>query len=145
MSPLPVSWRSRQSVAAEGLEAGRHWQPSAWYWPETDLYAGRPQIVTLCGSTRFVDDFNEWRKTFTHRGYIVLSIEIVTTQQYHEDPQHVDRANKEMLDALHLEKIKISDRIFVINKGGYIGESTRREIEFAKQLDLPIQYLEPVT
>lgn len=106
---------------------------------------GRPQIVTLCGSTRFVDDFNAWRKSFTLKGHIVLSIEIVTTQSEAEDPQHVDTDMKTMLDLLHLEKVKMSDWIFVINKGGYIGPSTEREIKFAEACGIPIEYLEPLT
>lgn len=102
----------------------------------------RPIVITLCGSTRFVDTFNSFRQGFTLKGMIVLSIEIVTTQQREEDPQHVNRPNKEMLDLLHKEKIKMSDCVFVINQGGYIGDSTRSEIQFAESLGLPIEYME---
>lgn len=101
-----------------------------------------PLIVTLCGSTRFVEDFNYWRKELTLQGQIVLSIEIVTTQSKEEDPQHCDPETKAMLDELHLRKIDLSDYIFVINKGGYIGESTRREIKYAESNNVLIKYLE---
>jgi hypothetical protein len=121
-----------------------------WFWPIDprlgksipELLHPRPQITTLCGSTRFVEYFNHWRQVLTLHGVIVLSIEIVTTQQLEEDPQHVNRPNKIMLDLLHFEKIRMSDSIFVLNVGGYIGESTRNEIEFAKSLGKTIDYLE---
>lgn len=113
-------------------------------WADDNGYARfeKPPIVTLCGSTRFVEEFNSFRQYFTLKGQIVLSIEIVTTQAREEDPQHVNRPNKEMLDLLHLEKIKMSDYIFVINKGGYIGESTQREIVFARSIDVVVEYME---
>lgn len=114
------------------------------YWQHTHPWgvSARPEIVTLCGSTRFVDEFNEWRKRLTLRGQIVLSIEIVTSQQRDEDPQHVDPSIKSMLDVLHLFKIGMSDYIFVLNKGSYIGESTAKEIEYARRLGKPVEYLE---
>lgn len=117
------------------------------YWQHVHPWAlsDRPEIVTLCGSTRFVEEFNYVRQRLTLQGQIVLSIEIVTTQQLDEDPQHVNRPNKEMLDALHLHKIRMSDYIFVLNKRGYIGESTAREIEYARKLGKPIEYLEPLS
>jgi hypothetical protein len=101
-----------------------------------------PQIVVLCGSTRFVEDFNEWRKRLTHEGKIILSIEIVTTQQREEDPQHTNRPNKEMLDELHKRKIDLADTVMVLNVGGYIGDSTRSEIAYAQAHGKPIEYLE---
>ena len=106
------------------------------------LPAGFPPIVVLCGSTRFVEDFNLWRKRLTHEGQIVLSIEIVTTQQYEEDPQHVDRPNKEMLDELHKRKIDLADYVMVLNVGGYIGPSTQSEIVYALARNKKILYLE---
>ena len=100
-----------------------------------------PRIVTLCGSTRFVNEFNIVRKQMTYDGYIVLSIEIVTTQQRHEDPQHVSPHTKAMLDELHKRKIDLSDGVVVLNVGGYIGESTRSEIEYAESQGKPVRYL----
>lgn len=101
----------------------------------------RAKIVTLCGSPRFVPAFNDWRERFTLDGRIVLSIEIVTTQAPELDPQHVAPAVKERLDLLHLEKIDMSDEVFVLDVGGYIGESTRREIEHAQRIGVPVRYL----
>ena len=105
----------------------------------------RPRIVVLCGSTRFVDTFNEWRKQLTYEGKIVLSIEIVTTQAREQDPQHVDPERKARLDELHLRKIDLADEVLVLNVGGYIGDSTRAEVEYATKTGRPIRYLEDPT
>jgi len=102
----------------------------------------RPKIICLCGSTRFVDTFNEWRKTLTLEGCIVLSIELVTTQSAKEDPQHSNHKVKQMLDELHLRKIDLADEVMILNVGGYIGNSTRAEIEYAESKGKPINYLE---
>ena len=45
---------------------------------------------------------------------------------------------------LHFQKIEMSDAIFVVNVDGYIGESTRKEIEYAKSLDKEVMYLEKI-
>ena len=100
------------------------------------------KVICLCGSTRFVDTFNEWRKRLTYDGKIVLSIEIVTSQSVKTDPQHNDPWLKNMLDELHLRKIELSDEVMVLNVGGYIGESTRKEIDYAESIGRPIKYLE---
>lgn len=106
-------------------------------------YGGpRPEIVVLCGSTRFVEEFNRWRKELSVQGKIVLAIEIVTTQSREDDPQHVDPELKKRLDELHLRKIDLADSVMVLNVGGYIGDSTRREIVYARSLNKPIVYLE---
>jgi hypothetical protein len=105
----------------------------------------RPPIVVLCGSTRFVEHFNRHRQVLTRTGSIVLSIEIVTTQARDQDPQHADPALKARLDELHLRKIDLADRVFVLNVDGYIGPSTRNEIVYATTVGKPIDYLEPLT
>ncbi len=102
-----------------------------------------PEIVCICGSTRFIDEWNYWRQKLTYEGKIVLAIEIVTSQDIATDPQHADPGMKAKLDELHKRKIDLSDRIFVLNVSGYIGESTRSEIEYTRRLGKPIDYLEP--
>ena len=104
----------------------------------------RPTITVLCGSTRFVDEFNRQRKRLTETGHIVLSIEVVTTQTPTEDPQHVDPGLKHRLDELHKRKIDLADAVLVLNVGGYIGDSTRSEIDYAEKLGKPVSYLEPI-
>ena len=49
---------------------------------------------------------------------------------------------KEMLDDMHNRKIDMADEIFVINVGGYIGDSTRFEIDYAIEHGMKIRYLE---
>jgi hypothetical protein len=101
-----------------------------------------PRIVCLCGSTRFVQEFNRQRKVLTEAGEIVLSIEIVTTQAREHDPQHADPGLKTRLDELHKRKIDLADYILVLNVGGYVGESTRSEIEYATAHGKDVQWLE---
>jgi len=72
----------------------------------------------------------------------VLSIELVTTQSAEEDPQHSNHKVKQMLDELHLRKIDLADEVMILNVGGYIGNSTRAEIEYAENKGKPINYLE---
>lgn len=104
-----------------------------------------PTIVCLCGSTRFSTAFREANLRETLENKIVLSIGIDTKSDADlllaGDLTHAD---KERLDALHLRKIYLADEILVLNKEQYVGESTRREIEYAKLLGKPIRWLEPV-
>ena len=88
-------------------------------------------IITLCGSTRFYETFLEINNKLTAKGYIVLSIGVVKSKAVMLDKS--DPELEKMLDALHREKILMSDSIFVIDFDGYIGESTKGEIEFAEK------------
>jgi hypothetical protein len=105
----------------------------------------RPEIVCLCGSTRFMDHFHEAGWQFTLQGMIVLSVGVSKHQTL--DGGHVGEALggdvAAKLDALHLRKIDLADRVFVLNVGGYIGSSTRKEIDYAKSIGKPVAYLEP--
>ena len=97
-------------------------------------------IVKLCGSTRFKEQFKEVQKRLTLEGCIVISVGLFG----HSGDDDVWKPGvKEMLDDMHLRKIDLADEIFVINVGGYIGESTRREIAYAGQTGKTIKYLEP--
>jgi hypothetical protein len=102
-----------------------------------------PEVVCICGSTRFIDEWNYWRQRLTYEGKIVLAIEIVTSQDVTTDPQHADPEMKTKLDELHKRKIDLADRVFVLNVNGYIGESTRSEIDYTTRLGKRIDYLEP--
>jgi hypothetical protein len=100
-----------------------------------------PPIVCLCGSTRFVDEFNRYRKTLTEAGEIVLSIEVVTTQAREDDPQHVDPDLKARLDELHKRKIDLADYCLVMSDdSGYFGESTTGEIRYATEHGKPVRF-----
>ena len=96
--------------------------------------------VTLCGSTRFKEQFIETQKKLTLDGCIVISVGLFG----HSGDEEVWKpGTKEMLDDMHLRKIDLADEIFVINVGGYIGESTRREISYAEKIGKKVNYLEP--
>ena len=97
------------------------------------------KVVTLCGSTRFKDQFLEAQKRLTLDGCIVISVGLFG----HSGDDDVWKPGvKEMLDDMHLRKIDMADEIFVINVGGYIGESTKREIAYAEQKGKKVNYLE---
>lgn len=108
---------------------------------------GEYKVITLCGSTRFKDEFMEAQKRLTLEGNIVISVGLFGHSGDHEVWENMDEgtmtATKEMLDDMHKRKIDMADEIFVINVGGYIGESTRSEIEYAKKTGKAIRYLHP--
>ena len=110
-----------------------------------DFKGPRPEIVVLCGSTRFYDAFQEANYTLTMHGKIVLSVGFyphAKAEHGHGEGVGHDSAEKIALDELHKRKIDLADRVFVLNVGGYIGDSTRSEIEYAESIGRPITYLE---
>ena len=106
------------------------------------------RIITLCGSTRFKDEFMETQKRLTLEGNIVISVGLFGHSGDNEVWENMDEGTltktKEMLDDMHKRKIDMADEIFVINVGGYIGSSTRTEIEYAQVTGKPVRYLEEV-
>lgn len=100
----------------------------------------KPKIVCLCGSGRFKDAFEDAEFNETLAGNIVLTIGCNTKDIARtEDLAHY----KPMLDELHLRKIDLADEVLILNVGGYIGDSTRRELEYSKLKGKVIRYLEP--
>lgn len=100
---------------------------------------GKYKVITLCGSTRFKDQFLQEQKRLTLEGNIVISVGLFG---HSGDDEVWSKGTKEMLDDMHKRKIDMADEIFVINVGGYIGSSTRSEIEYAKASGKPVNYLE---
>ena len=98
----------------------------------------RPTIVCLCGSTRFRTAFEQANRDETLQGRIVLSVGVFG----HHEPNAVSEVTKRELDELHLAKVDLADEILVVNVGGYIGESTRREIAYAESCGKPVRLLE---
>lgn len=99
------------------------------------------KVITLCGSTRFKDEFIKMTEKLTLEGNIVISVGLFG----HADNKFgtiITPEVKQMLDEIHKEKIRMSDEIFVINKDHYIGESTRNEIKYAESLGLKVTYME---
>lgn len=101
---------------------------------------GKFKVITLCGSTRFKDQFLEAQKRLTLEGNIVISVGLFG---HSGDDEVWTEGVKEMLDNMHKRKIDMADSIYVINVGGYIGESTRSEIDYATRHGKEILYLEP--
>ena len=94
-------------------------------------------VITLCGSTRYKDDFIEAQSQLTLDGNIVLSVGLFG----HADGIDFTPETKAMLDDIHKRKIDMSDAIYVINRDGYIGDSTRSEINYAKGHNKQIYYM----
>ena len=90
---------------------------------------GKYKVVTLCGSTRFKDEFYKVQKELTLKGYIVISVGLYGHSGDTEVWENMDEGTltktKEMLDDMHKRKIDMADEIYVINVGGYIGEGTK--------------------
>lgn len=106
----------------------------------------RPHIVCLCGSTRFSEAYQQANLRETLEGCIVLTIgcDMKSDHALFDGKTQAELDEiKTLLDKLHLAKIDMADEIFVLNVGGYIGESTRREIEYAEKNDKYVRYLEP--
>lgn len=102
---------------------------------------GRFKVITLCGSTKFKDDFLREQKRLTLEGNIVISVGLFG---HSGDNEVWTEGTKEMLDEMHKRKIDMADEIFVINKDGYIGSSTRGEIEYAIETNKKVNYMEDV-
>jgi len=119
-----------ESVQHEGRIVPR-FQPVSAQYP----------VITLCGSTRFKEQFMEAQKRLTLAGYIVISVGLFG---HSGDDEVWTEGTKEMLDDMHKRKIDMADEIYVINVGGYIGQSTRSEIEYALAHGKKVSYLESV-
>lgn len=118
-------WCRREAGVAEKLKS-----LTAEKEPAVPL---KPKIVTLCGSSRFVD-------VMAVCGWLLEREEKAITMGLHLLPRWYTNAEHHLaeaegvaaaMDALHLKKIDLSDEIFVVNVGDYIGASTRREVEYA--------------
>lgn len=107
---------------------------------------GNYKVITLCGSTKFKNEFLKVQKDLTLSGNIVISVGLFGHSGDSEVWEDMDEGTltktKEMLDDMHKRKIDMADEIFVINVGGYIGESTKSEIEYAKSRGKKVNYLE---
>lgn len=111
----------------------------------------RPEIVCICGSTRFADEMSIANRDLTFSGVIVVAPGVFLRTAEH-GPDRLDGTDgtitdeqKAALDVLHLRKIDLADRVLVVNPGGYIGESTSREIAYAQATGKPVSYTEPAT
>lgn len=102
---------------------------------------GRFKVITLCGSTRFRDEYFQAQKRLTLEGNIVISVGLFG---HSGDEEVWTPGTKEMLDEMHLSKIDMADEIFVVNPGGYVGSSTAREIAYALSQGKKVRSLCPL-
>lgn len=102
---------------------------------------GKYRVITLCGSTHFKDDFFRVQKELTLDGNIVISVGLFG---HSGDDEAWTLGTKEMLDDMHLSKIDMADEIFVVNPGGYVGESTAREIGYALLRGKTVKSIVPI-
>lgn len=93
-------------------------------------------VVTLCGSIKFMKEFKEVEAALTQEGLAVV------TPCFFEQNENIEMTTEKvrLFGRIHYKKIKIADEIFVIDVDGYIGESTRREIEYARLNNKSIRY-----
>ena len=102
---------------------------------------GKFNVITLCGSTRFRAEYERVQKELTLQGNIVISVGLFG---HSGDDEVWKDGVKEMLDEMHLAKIDMADEIFVINPGGYVGQSTSREIAYARSRGKTVKSLCPL-
>lgn len=102
---------------------------------------GKFNVITLCGSTRFRAEYERVQKELTLKGNIVISVGLFG---HSGDDEVWKDGVKEMLDEMHLAKIDMADEIFVINPGGYVGQSTSREIAYARSRGKTVKSLCPL-
>ncbi|UVI32975.1 hypothetical protein [Paenibacillus spongiae] len=94
------------------------------------------RVITLCGSTKFKQQFEKANAFLTLQGNIVISLAFFEQSEGFE----LTEEQAGLLGELHLRKIDISDDIYVIDVDGYIGSSTRKEIEYAQRKGKSIRY-----
>ena len=102
---------------------------------------GKYKVITLCGSTKFKEQYLEAQKRLTLEGNIVISVGLFG---HSGDDKVWTEGTKAMLDDMHKRKIDMADEIYVINVGGYIGDSTRSEIQYAEEHGKPVRYYQDV-
>ena len=95
----------------------------------------RPEIVCICGSMRFVEEMRAANRELTLAGIIVVAPG--------ETDGSITGEQRAALGALHLRKIDLADRVLVVNPGGYVGESTSREIAHARATGKPVSFTDP--
>ena len=162
--PIPVNWRIREGIPPHeqwprdnGSLTGNIVVGKVKFGPVKPVRAPAfptggnrnwkkyPLVICLCGSTRFYDAFQQANYDLTMQGKIVLSVGFyphATSEAGHGEGVGHDSVEKIALDELHKRKIDLADEVLVLNVGGYIGDSTRSEIEYAKKEGKIVRYLE---
>ena len=131
------------------MEQPEYWirdnQPTSQKLKGKERMINGVKVITLCGSTRFTHDMMIKQWELTKQGNVVLSWCALPDDYFQgEDKTHIgDQENiKQVVDEVHKRKIDLSDEILVLNYGGYIGNSTRSEINYAIEHGVPVKYIE---
>lgn len=105
----------------------------------------RPRVLCMCGSSRFIDGMAVWAWELEKQGFIVLGLHLLPASYpgVKADHQAEEEGVRERMDELHLRKIDLADEVVVFNAEGYIGESTRNEIAYARKHGKPVWFKEP--
>ncbi|MFC0625736.1 hypothetical protein [Kribbella deserti] len=102
----------------------------------------RPEIVCICGSIRFAAEMHAANRDLTLAGAIVVAPGVLPAED--DEAKGITDEQKTALGALHLRKIDLADRVLIVNPGGYIGESTSKEIAYARACGKPVSFTDPV-
>ena len=103
---------------------------------------GDAKVITLCGSTKFEAEFAEVNQRLTMEGCVVISLGMFSLPDLPGYDWTADSLGlKARLGGVHFQKIRMADEVFIVDPGGYLGESTRREIAYAESLGKPVRYL----
>lgn len=94
-------------------------------------------VITLCGSVRFREELERLAAELTLAGHVVLAPTALAPST------ELDVEERARLGRIHLQKVGMADEVLVVNVGGYVGESTRREIAHARSRGVPVSFLEP--
>lgn len=99
------------------------------------------KIATICGSSKFKDDILKVSEKLTLEGYIVL------TEGLFEQADNLDIFDEErkQIEDMQKEKILLANLIYIVNKDGFIDDTLKSQIEYAKEHNKEIQYLEDIT
>jgi hypothetical protein len=103
---------------------------------------GEAKVITLCGSTKFEAEFAEVNLRLTMDGCVVISLGMFSLPDLPDYDWTADCSDlKGRLGAVHFQKIRMADEVYIVDPGGYVGESTRKEIAYAESLGKPVRYL----
>ena len=110
--------------------------------PAPQSVEGEAKVITLCGSTKFEAEFAEVNQRLTMEGCVVISLGMFSLPDLPDYDWTVDSSDlKGRLSGVHFRKIRMADEVYIVDPGGYVGESTRREIAYAESLGKPVRYL----
>lgn len=108
----------------------------------TQPTVGEAKVITLCGSTTFEAEFAELNQRLTMEGCVVISLGMFSLPDLPDYDWTADRSDlKGRLGRVHFQKIRMADEVYIVDPGGYVGESTRREIAYAESLGKAVRYL----